>query len=64
MEHPDSPPPQGQMTRQIAELQQEQDGEEAVVLVSGGTHTGTTIYDLHDDVLRISHALLGVGHFR
>jgi hypothetical protein len=42
-------------------LQQAQDGEEAA---PGGNHRATTIYHLNDDLLRLSHAFLGVGHFR
>ena len=60
MEHPDSPPRPRQRRR--IELQQEQDDE--AVVIAGGNHNVTTIYDLHDDLLMTSHALLGVGHFR
>jgi len=45
----------------------EQDDEKAmgVLVATGGNHPVlTTIYDLHDDLLRLSHALLGVGHFQ
>lgn len=61
MEHPDSPRPR--QRRQIG-LQQEQD-DEAVVLAAGGNQqTIMTIYHLNEDLLRLSHALLGIGHFR
>ena len=35
-----------------------------VLATRGGNHTVTTIYDLNDDLLRLSQALLGIGHFQ
>jgi hypothetical protein len=63
MEHPDSPRRPRQRRR--IELQQEQDYEQAVVLAGDGNHHNvTTIYDLNEDLLRLSQTLLGIGHFR
>jgi len=62
MEQRSDSPARPQQRRQI-ELQQEQD-DKALVLLAGGNHPVMMIYYLNDDILRLSHALLGVGHFR
>lgn len=62
MEHPDSPP-RPRQRRRMESQQEEQDVEE-VMLVADGNHPATTIYDLHEDLLGLTHALLGNGHFR
>jgi len=62
MEHPDSPRRPRQRMR--IDLQEEPDGE-AAVLVAGDNTTVTTIHHLPDDVLGLSLELLGgIGHFR
>ena len=44
---------------------QEQDAEPVVLVAVGGNHPATTIYDLNNDLVSESLALLGgVGHFR
>ena len=62
MEYPDSSRPR---QRRRIELLQEQDAEPVVLVAVGGNHPATTIYDLNNDLVSESLALLGgVGHFR
>jgi len=62
MEHPVSPPRLRQRRR--IEVRQHVHDEEAAVLVAAGNSSVTNIYHLGEDLLRLSHAFLGVGHFR
>lgn len=52
--------------RRLIELQQEQNDEAAaaVLIAAAGNHPATTIHHLNDDLLRLSHAFLCLGHFR